>query len=367
VLNFSYESNIKARQLIEIFDKFPLLLKMSPPQIKYTILDEKNRIIQQKFFVNTIQKEITLEIVYSKISDDSFLLEVISGPAKGSRTTIKISEKLGKSVIGVALNLKLALRYKIFSSVLSKKIKSVNITLFNRLEILANLLYNNKHQISFENNYDILVIHLDDKKIYFGGWWLGDVWSSFIGETYAKLPCKNKVVIDIGANIADTAISFVHRGAKKVIALEPFPINYEFAKSNISKNNMDEQIEVIPGGCSSNSSQILIDPKLSGLSYKMVRTDTGEKIRQFTLEELVKKFDIVEGVIKMNCEGCEYETIRSTPDDILRRFSHILIQYHQGTDPLTNKLSGAGFQFSIEKYSENKGQLIAENLSSNTR
>lgn len=365
MLNFSYESSINAKQLIEIFDTFPLLLKMSPPQIKYTILDEQKGIIQQTFFVNAIKKEIKLEIAYNKISDNSFLLKVISGPAKGSETSIKILEKNDKSVIEVGLNLRFNLQYKIFSSILSKKIKSVNITLFNRLEILAKLLYNNKHKISFENNYDTLIIHLDNKKIYFDGWWLGDVWSSFIGETYGKLPCKNKIVIDVGANIADTAINFVHKGAKKVIALEPFPINYEFAKSNISKNNMNQQIEVILGGCSSNSSEILVDPKLSGLSYKMEKTNVGEKIKQFTLAELIKKFDIAEGIIKMNCEGCEYETIINTPDDVLEGFSHILIQYHEGAGSLANKLSNAGFRISNEIYSENKGQLIAENISSN--
>lgn len=362
MISFSYESNIKAKQLVEIFDNLPLLLKMSPPQIKYLILDEKERIVQQIFFVNTIKKEIKLEIVYNKISDDSFLLRVISGPAKGSEINIKILDKQNKSVIDVEIKLKLNLQYKIFSSILSNKIKSVNIALFNRLEILAKLLYNDKHKIGFENNYETLIIHIENKTLYFNGWWLGDIWSSFIGKTYAKLPAKNRVVIDVGANIADTAISFVHNGAKKVVALEPFPINYEFAVSNILKNNMEKQIEVILGGCSAISSEILVNPQLSGLGYKMENTNMGKKVRQFTLEELIKKFDITEGVLKMNCEGCEYETIMNTNDVHLQRFSHILIQYHDGVAALTNKLSKAGFRISNESYSVKKGQLFAENV-----
>jgi len=363
VLNFSYESDINAKQLIEIFDNFQLLLKMTPPQIKYKILDEEKKIIEQTFFVNTIKKEIKLEVIHKKISNDSFLLQIISGPAKGTQTFIQILQKENKSEINVKLDLKLNLKYKIFSSILFQKIKSVNITLFNRLEILAKLLYNDKYQISFENNFNTLVIHLENKKIYFDGWWLGDISSSFIGGTYEKLLFKNRVIVDVGANIGDTAISFVNSGAKKVIALEPFPINYEFAKSNILKNNMTEQIEILLGGCSSQSTEILVDPKLSGLGYKMIKTNVGEKIKQFSLAELIKKFDIVDGIIKMNCEGCEYDAIINASDAVLKKFSHILIQYHDGPDSLINKLSNAGFRISNEAYSKDKGQLIAENIS----
>ena len=364
VLSFSHELDMTQKQLVEIFNNYQLLLKMSPPQIKYKILDEEKRIIEQTFFVNVIKKEIKLEVMHKKISDNLFLLQIISGPAKGTKTTIQILDKQNKSQINVELDLKLNLKYKIFSSILSKKIQSVNITLFKRLETLAKILYNDKYAIGFENHFNTLIINSENKKIYFDGWWLGDVWSSFIGETYSKLPCKNKIVIDVGANIGDTSISFIHNGATKVIALEPFPINYEFAKSNISKNNMQDKIDLILGGCSSDSSEILVDPKLSGLGYKMERMNTGEKINQFTLEQLINKFDIIGGVIKMNCEGCEYETIINTPDVILRKFSHILVQYHEGPDSLINKLSNAGFRISNEVYSTNKGQIFAENISS---
>lgn len=361
MLNFSHVLDIKQKQLIEIFENFELLLKMSPPQIKYKILDKEKQIIEQTFFINAIKKEIKLEMIHTKISDDSFLLKIISGPAKGTGTTIQILDKQNKSQIDVKLDLKLNFKYKLFSSILSKKIQSVNISLFKRLEILSKILFNNKYQITFENNFNTLIINIENKTIYFDGWWLGDVLSSFIEGTYEKFSFKNHTILDIGANIGDTAISFIFKGATKVIALEPFPINYEFAKYNISKNNMQQQIELILGGCSSNSSEILVDPKLSGLGYKMEKTDNGEKIIQYTLEELITKYDLVDGIIKMNCEGCEYETILNTPNTILQKFSYIIIQYHEGPDSLMAKLSNSGFKISCEAYSLTKGQLIAEN------
>ena len=360
-MKFSYKSNIKKKNLIKIFENYPLLLKISPPQIKYDILDKSSGLVQQTLFVKSIKKEFNFQTIHTKSSDDSFLIKIISGPLKGTETTIKISDKSKHTEIHVNLNLKLGLKYKIFSSILSKKIKSVNISLFNRLEKFGQLLFNERYTIEFENNFNTLILNIENKKLYFDGWWLGDIWSCFIGDTYDKFPILNKTIIDVGVNIADTAISFIHKGAKKVIGLEPFPINYEFAEKNISKNNMNEDIINILGGCSSDSSEILVDPNLSGLGYKMEKMDIGEKIKQFSLEDLVNKFEINNGVIKMNCEGCEYDSIINTSSKTLKKFSHILIQYHDGSDILSEKLTNAGFSVVIDPYTESKGQLIAEN------
>jgi len=291
------------------------------------------------------------------------LLKIISGPLKDTETKITILEKNDKSQINVEVKLKMSFLYKILSLILSKKIQSVNVTLFNRLEKFAKLLYNNKYQISFDENYETLVMKLEDKKVFFGGWWLGDILSSFIGDAYQKLPVENKTVIDIGANIGDTAISFIHYGAKRVIGLEPFPINYKFFKTNVAKNNLKEEIEVIQGGCSSKSSEIFVDPNLSGLSYKMENKDKGDRINQFSLDELIKKYNISDGIIKMNCEGCEYDTILNTSNEILKKFSHILIQYHNGPAALMKKLDNAGFHVTFESYSKVKGQIFAERIS----
>lgn len=361
-MDFSYQSKIKAENLIEIFEEFQLLLKISPPQVKYDILDKSNGLIQQTLFVKSIKKELIFESIYEKKSENSFLIKAISGPLKGTETIIRILEKDDKSEINVELNLKLGLKYKIFSSILSKKIKSINLTLFNRLEKFAELLYNDKYKINFENNFNTLVLNLENKKLYFDGWWLGDVWSSFIGGIYDKFSLENKIVIDVGVNIGDTAISFIHKGAKKVIGLEPFPINYKFAESNILKNNMEDKIINILGGCSSESSEILVDPNLSGLSYKMEKRDSGKKIKQFAIEDIVKKFDINNEILKMNCEGCEYDSIINVNDEILKKFSHILIQYHSGAELLIKKLSNIGFKITNDPYSGKKGQLIAEKI-----
>ena len=71
---------------------------------------------------------------------------------------------------------------------------------------------------------------------FFGAKTNGDIHTVFFNNEYADLDIKDKIVIDVGANIGDSSIYFALRGAKKVIAIEPFPENFDLAK--ISKKNL---------------------------------------------------------------------------------------------------------------------------------
>jgi hypothetical protein len=63
---------------------------------------------------------------------------------------------------------------------------------------------------------------------------------------------------------------------------------------------------------------------------------------------LVNKYKISEGILKMDCEGCEYASIIGATNDTLRRFKQIQIEYHYGPKELVQKLSRAGFETTIE-------------------
>ena len=126
---------------------------------------------------------------------------------------------------------------------------------------------------------------------------------------------------------------------------------------------LEEKIDLLLSGCSSESDEIKIDQNLSGLSYKMKESDSGEVIKQTTLTELCDNYDIVNGILKMNCEGCEYDVILKTPEITLKKFSQILIQYHDGAENMIEQLSKIGFEVIEEKYSNKKGQIFATLIS----
>lgn len=359
-MNFCYDSKAKSTNLIKIFEEIELVLKLSPPQITCSLIDNKKGIFKQIIPIKSLKKSFEFEIKYNKISENTFLLEIISGPLKKSILTIEFKDDSGQSKINLNFDIKLGIKYKFFSSIIKKKLKLTNLALIKRLENLAYLLYNDKYPIKFENNFSTMVLELSpEKQLFFDGWWLGDIHSSFIGGVYSKISFKDRTIVDVGANIADSSIYFATKGAKRVIALEPFPKNFNFGQTNIKKNSFEDVIELILSGCSAKTSKIQIDPNLSGLSYKMEEAKGGQMINQITLKQISEKYQIDAGLLKMNCEGCEYDVILNTPEKTLKNFSEILIQYHDGGEILSKRLSNIGFSIEEKKYSSKKGQIFA--------
>lgn len=186
----------------------------------------------------------------------------------------------------------------------------------------------------------------------------GDVIGVYLEEIYQDLPVKGNTVIDIGANIGDSSIYFALKGSKKVIALEPFPRNYEMAKKNIELNNFSNKIDLLLAGCSSRNNFLIMDPNLnSGVDSKIIESKNGLKIPFMTLNQIVKDYKVdKKSILKIDCEGCEYDVILSASSEILQTFSHIFIEYHHGYKDLKKKLKESGFQVSVTKPSIS-GQL----------
>jgi FkbM family methyltransferase len=193
----------------------------------------------------------------------------------------------------------------------------------------------------------------------------GDIYQIFWEDQYKMLPVDNAIVIDVGSNIADSSIYFALHGAERVIAIDPSPQNYIIAKENIILNNLSGKIIVVLAGCASKtcysaiscSKNSTLSNQFDGTQVKvwpeMARNLEPEKfprIKLFSLSDLLSENGInTKAVLKMDCEGCEYGVIISSPPDILKRFSHILIEYHHGYRNLRDKLLSCGFKVSISR------------------
>jgi len=172
----------------------------------------------------------------------------------------------------------------------------------------------------------------------------GDPLGVFFEEQYKMISPKNQTILDIGANIADSSIYFALKGAKKVLAIEPYPTNYALAKKNVELNNLQNIIDVSLAGCSSKSGFLNVDDKKFGGNILLTNDVNGTKIPLLTLESLLKQNNLDSAVLKMDCEGCEYDSILNTPDEILKKFSMIQIEYHYGYQNLVEKLERCDFQ-----------------------
>ena len=108
----------------------------------------------------------------------------------------------------------------------------------------------------------------------------------------------------------------------------------------------------------------MVDPNYeSSMRSKLKNFKDGVKIPIFTLEKIVSENKISDGILKMDCEECEYETILSTSSDTLQKFSHIQIEYHNGYSKLKEKLERSGFKIiQIKIENPSYGYISAKKL-----
>jgi FkbM family methyltransferase len=232
-------------------------------------------------------------------------------------------------------------------------VKLVN---FNATWFLS--LIHKQKEFEYNMNEDVVIIDspssaLENKQKIkiIGGITNGDVINVFLKRDYRDLPVKGKTIVDIGSNIGDSLLFFAIMGADRIIGLEPFPKNYEKAKKNITINNFSDKITVLLAGCSSRSGHIIVDPNYdSGVDSKLGEFNQGVKIPLLTLENIIDNYNIPkDSILKMDCEGCEYESILTASNMIFERFNNIIIEYHHGYKNLKNKLEECGFKVSIKK------------------
>ena len=204
-------------------------------------------------------------------------------------------------------------------------------------------------EIEVDWKRELIKFKYNGKKItLYGSITNGDFVNTFIKGEYGWLKPENAIVIDIGANIGDTAIFFSINNAKYVYAFEPYPYSYKLMEKNIEQNHL-RNITTFNSACGKHGN-VIIDP-----DYKNIEKDdlkevsNGYSIKVYSLADII---DVVKKdtnfnsdiILKCDCEGCEYDLILSAPSDALLMFSRIEIEYHYGYVNLKNKLEGLNFK-----------------------
>lgn len=178
----------------------------------------------------------------------------------------------------------------------------------------------------------------------------------FVEEEYSWLDAAGKDVVDIGATIGDTAIYFAARNARHVYAIEPYPNACRIARRNIKLNNMGSKITMLNqavGGKRGFARMKKHGEIGSGVYLEQGISSGGKRIEIVTLEDIVKRYGIRKGVLKIDCEGGEYDIILGASRDTLRSFDQIEMEYHHGYINLEKKLESCGFdvRHTTPKYS----------------
>ncbi|MEM3191244.1 MAG: FkbM family methyltransferase [Candidatus Parvarchaeota archaeon] len=120
-------------------------------------------------------------------------------------------------------------------------------------------------------------------------------------------------MIDVGAFSGDSAIYFAWRGAKKVYAFEPIPAAYEMAVDNIRLNGITN-IEIFNEAIDYAEGELVLDKNQSAdRSFSMLKQPKveadGKRIHVRSFESMISGLRLDNAVLKMDCEGCEYEVL----------------------------------------------------------
>lgn len=251
--------------------------------------------------------------------------------------------------------------YKNFSSILFNAFIKKNFPINAIFRNGQSLILKDAQQIRFFSSHDshnycipektsIIVSPPSLPPVTFSDWeYGGDLIGVFLIEEYKNLPVKNKTVIDIGGNVGDSAIYFALKGATKVFSFELSPRNYEIAKKNISQNKLNDQIIFNLQAAAKKTGTLKIDPNIYGNQAQVEHQKDGISIPTISLDDITKKFVSDKAILKVDCEGCEYDVLNNAPNSVLKCFSHIQIEYHHGYKDLQDKLEEAGFVVHVSR------------------
>lgn len=167
----------------------------------------------------------------------------------------------------------------------------------------------------------------------------------FVNQVYAVAVHHPVVILDVGMNIGTAALYFARRYNAHVIGFEPFRRTYDHALSNF-KANLALSDHIQPSNTAWGASAGLRTAQYCAESpgdcgfYEIPEASRGqhqivaEEIRVQSAVECVaharKRYPDREIVLKLDCEGAEYEILCSLREaDVLRQIGIIMLEWHR--------------------------------------
>lgn len=160
----------------------------------------------------------------------------------------------------------------------------------------------------------------------------------FLSGVYIKniniSPHSPPVVVDVGAYIGDFALYAAKYLNAHVIAYEPIQENFGILLENIKINDLEDKIKPWNKAIGLDTSLVLNVTKKEDEIHasSFMYSDTGERItvESGTLEDVfnenkINKIDI----LKIDCEGCEYDVLLNSPNKVFQRIKNIVFEYHE--------------------------------------
>jgi FkbM family methyltransferase len=152
-----------------------------------------------------------------------------------------------------------------------------------------------------------------------------------------------EAIVDIGANVGTFALAAAHAFPQALlICLEPETSAYALLEENLRRNRLP-QVRTINAACGGSAgAQVLYARRIltnapTALSTLFTADNYGSvfapkaTVPVITLDQLFNEHEIDNcGLLKLDCEGSEYEILLNARRDTLSKIRHIAMEYHVG-------------------------------------
>jgi len=152
-----------------------------------------------------------------------------------------------------------------------------------------------------------------------------------------------QLIIDIGANIgAFTVRAALRYPNAKVLAVEPSPHACRYLKTNISMNMLDERVTVVQAAVAESSGISVLhesEESIASSLYFIPQSHFSDiAVTSISIEELLDSIYLPIDIVKVDCEGCEYDLVRLHQAQIWQRVKYILLELHIANSNLALEL-----------------------------
>lgn len=149
----------------------------------------------------------------------------------------------------------------------------------------------------------------------------------------------NRVVVDVGANVGMATLRALSHGAAGVIAVEPDPENFRRLQHNVMANNLQGRVMTVPAAVAGHAGRLQVVRPAEhaegnyGGSWTVEAAGAGPDVQCVTLDEVMSwVVGDQDCVLKIDCEGAEFDILRAASPETMRRFAYVAGEFHRFKD-----------------------------------
>lgn len=158
-------------------------------------------------------------------------------------------------------------------------------------------------------------------------------WVIFCGKEY-EVCAEDETILDCGANIGIFSLyAAVQAPHSRIVSMEPVAETYEKLTEQISRSPFKDRITCVRQGIAGDvgTRRILLgtDSDTSSLYQALALTQDFEQIDVTTYADALDSYQIDRlSLLKLDCEGAEWEVFDKTPGEIWDRTNRVCLEYH---------------------------------------